>query len=276
MADAPSAIDFDSPIAYYIQLQRILQHHIELGTYPSGGKLPSEPTLCRTFNISRTVVRQALQELERDGLIYKRKGKGTFVAEAKITESLVQKLTGFYTDMVEQGYEPTTKILLQTVLPASSKIASRLQIKPGTDVIVIERVRSVKKTPIVHVVTYLIYDKCKQAAAADLTTRSLYELLEVDCGLKITRGRRSIGANLATGKIAEHLHVPPRTPLILLESVSYLADGSPIEFYRAYHRGDKSKFRVELVRSRQHTSDAETSLDTEDFPNITPGNQLNS
>lgn len=276
MPDTPLEIDFNSPIAYYIQLERILRHQIETGVYASGTRLPSEPELCRTYDVSRTVVRHALRELERAGLIYKRKGKGSFVSEGKITESLVQKLTGFYTDMVEQGYEPTTEVLLQTVLPANAKIASRLNIPTGENVIAIERIRSINDSPIVYVITYLVYQKCKAAATADLTARSLYQLMETECGVQVARGHRSIGATLASEKVSKYLNVPQRTPLILLESVGYLRDDTPIEFYRAFHRGDKSKFRVELVRSRQMGTASIPALNADDFPDISPGNQFTS
>ena len=76
-----------------------------------GEKIPGEQDLCLQYGISRTVVRQALGDLEIQGIVRRQKGKGTFVAEPKINESLVQKLTGFYQDMVERGLEPMTLVL---------------------------------------------------------------------------------------------------------------------------------------------------------------------
>ena len=95
-------IDFDSPIPYYIQLIEMLKEKINQDELKPGDQIPSEPELCEMYGISRTVVRQALKEMEYEGLIYRRKGKGTFVAEPKISESLVQKLTG---ELSEKFYE---------------------------------------------------------------------------------------------------------------------------------------------------------------------------
>ena len=93
-------IDKNSPLPYYIQLKEILKGYIENGDWKTGSQIPSEPDLCEIFDISRTVVRQALKELTYEGLLVREKGRGTFVAEPKISEGLIQELTGFYQDMM--------------------------------------------------------------------------------------------------------------------------------------------------------------------------------
>jgi GntR family transcriptional regulator len=246
-----TSIDRSSPIPYYVQLKEALRAPIEQGVWQPGDRIPGESELCHMFDVSRTVVRQALNELSFEGLITRVKGKGTFVAEPKISESLIQKLTGFYQDMVDQGHRPVTKVFSQQVAPANAKVASRLGLDQGTLVIDIERLRFVQDEPIVLVTTYLPYVLCPKLAQADLSTRSLYAFLEEECGLVIARGRRVIEAITASEYEAQHLQVAKGAPLILLDSVSYLADGTPIEYYRALHRGDRSRFEVELVRIRE-------------------------
>jgi GntR family transcriptional regulator len=98
-------------VPFYAQVKKALQEYIENDGWRAGDQLPGEPELCRMFNVSRTVIRQALKEMEYEGLIYREKGKGTFVAKPKIDQSLVQKLTGFFQDMVTRGYTPVTKVL---------------------------------------------------------------------------------------------------------------------------------------------------------------------
>ena len=88
-------INRDSYIPLYIQVMDVLSEYIEGGDGKPGEQLPGEPELCRLFDVSRTVIRQALKELEYKGLITRTKGRGTFVAEPKIRESLFQELTGF-------------------------------------------------------------------------------------------------------------------------------------------------------------------------------------
>src|SRR3990172_1139894 len=108
MLPVGKSIVFESNIPYYLQLIDLLKEKIAQGTWKPGDQIPSEPELCSIYGVSRTVVRQALMELELEGLIIRRKGKGTFIAEPKINESLVQKLTGFYQDMVDRGHKPIT------------------------------------------------------------------------------------------------------------------------------------------------------------------------
>ena len=244
-------IDFDSNIPYYIQLIEVLKEKISQGDWKPGDQIPSEPELCESYGVSRTVVRQALGEIELEGLIVRRKGKGTFVAEPKINESLAQKLTGFYQDMVERGHKPITRVLEHRVVPANKKVADYLGIEPETALIEIKRLRFVAEEPIVVVTSYLPYHLCPALANADLTNQSLYKFLEQECGLMIARGRRTIEAVAANEYEAELLQIDRGAPLILLNSVSYLEDGTPIEYYHAVHRGDRSRFEVELVRIRE-------------------------
>jgi GntR family transcriptional regulator len=245
------AVDRDSPIPYYIQVKKALQEHIDHVDRRPGDQLPGEPELCRMFDVSRTVIRQALRELEYEGLIVREKGKGTFIAEPKIGESLVQQLTGFYQDMVQRGHTPVTQVLKQQVVPASPRVATRLRIEADTPVIVIDRLRFVQDEPIVLVTTYLPYALCPEILHADLSTQSLYVLLEEQCALVIAHGHRTLEAVPANEYEADLLQIEKCSPLMKLDSVSYLDDGTPIEYYHALHRGDRARFEVELVRIRE-------------------------
>ena len=243
----PILIEFNSPIPYYVQLINLLKEQIQQKIWKPGDRLPGEPELCELYGISRTVVRQALQELEDDGLILRRKGKGTFVAYPKIGESLAHKLTGFYHDMLERGLKPSTQVIHQQVVPVSEEIGGYLEISAGTPVVDIRRLRSVNNEPIQLVTSYIPFDLCPQVAQVDLTDRSLYDFLE-ECGLHITRGRRFIEAVEANEEAARLLRVRRGQAMVMLNSVCYLANGTPIEYYLALHRGDRTRFEVELVR----------------------------
>jgi len=259
-------IDFESRIPYYIQVKDILRGRIQDGTWSTGDRLPSESELCEMFAVSRTVVRQALQDLIHEGLIKRRKGKGSFVAAGKISEQLVQKLTGFYQDMVEQGLQPVTLVLQQHVIPATPTIAQYLKLEPETPVIEIARVRSVQGIPILIVTTYLPYALCPNLVTDDLNNHSLYTLLESHYHLYIARGRRRIQAVLAEGQEAKLLEVNKGAPLFRLDSISYLSDGTPVEYYFAYHRGDRSQFEVELIRTREPDEIADMADIAEELP----------
>jgi GntR family transcriptional regulator len=244
-------INFESRIPYYIQLMDILKEKVQMGIWVPGNQIPGEQDLCELYQISRTVVRQALRELELEGVINRRKGKGTFISLPKISEGLAQKLTGFYQDMVERGLKPVTKVLHQNVIPSNEKVAGFLNIKPGDQVIDILRLRFINEEPIQLVTTYIPFEICPTLASVDLTNRSLYEYLEKEGGVFIAKGRRYIEAVLANESEAALLGIERGAPLVLLDSISYAENGLPIEYYHALHRGDRSRFEVELLRSRE-------------------------
>ncbi|UCG24237.1 MAG: UTRA domain-containing protein, partial [Chloroflexota bacterium] len=115
------------------------------------------------------------------------------------------------------------------------------------------RLRYVQDEPIVFVSTYLPHALCPKLLVADFTEQSLYQFLEQEYGMVIARGSRVLEAGLANQYEAELLGVKSGAPLIILDSISYLADGTPIEFYHALHRGDRSRFEVELIRLRDRS-----------------------
>jgi GntR family transcriptional regulator len=241
-------IDRKCPIPLYVQLKAALFEHFEAFQLKPGDSIPSETALCDTYGVSRTVVRQALQDLEHEGVIIKEKGRNAYIAEPKIVESLVQKLTGFHQDMTSMGYDVRSQILEQTVESPGPKIVAELGIEPSRLVIKITRLRFVNQEPIVLVTTYLPHEKCQGVEKADLSHRSLYALLEKEYGIVIAHGKRTIQAAAANEYEAKLLNQKPGVPLIVLDSVSCAAGGVPIEYYHALHRADRSKFTVELVR----------------------------
>ncbi len=246
-------INFESPIPYYIQLVNILKEKIQSEVWKPGDQIPGEQDLCEMYGVSRTVVRQSLLELELEGLINRRKGKGTFISLPKISEGLVQKLTGFYQDMVERGLNPVTRVLHQNVVPASEQVARFLEIQPGDQVIDILRLRFINDEPIQMVTTYIPFEICPALATVDLTNRSLYEFLEKECGIFIAKGQRFLEAVLANETEAGLLGIERGAPLLMLDSIRFSDSDRPIEYYHALHRGDRSRFEVELVRTREKT-----------------------
>lgn len=252
-------INHSSPIPYYVQVIEALKERINRDEWQVGDQLPGEQVLCEMFDVSRTVIRQALQSLMQEGLIVRRKGRGTYVAEPKISENLAQRLTGFYEDMVSQGYRPTSQVIKQQLVPANTKVASNLEIPPDTQVIEIERLRFVQDEPLVLVTTYLPYTLCPDLLHKDLTHQSLYMLLREQCNLTITRGRRILQAAQPNEYETTLLKIKRSVPLIILDSVSYLSDGVPIEYYHALHRSDRLRFEVDLfhvLKQKGHDNSA--------------------
>ncbi len=242
-----AAIDFESPIPYYLQLIDVVKERIQQKEWQPGSQIPGEQDLCGQYGISRTVVRQALRELELEGVIHRRKGKGTFVAVPKISEGLVQKLTGFYQDMLDRGLKPVTRVLKQEVIAANEKVARQLELEAGTQVIHLHRLRFINDEPIQLVTSYLPYALCPLVATVDFTDRSLYEYLEQQYGLGLAHARRSIEAVAANEAESRLLDIERGAPLLMLDSISYSRDRVPVEYFHALHRGDRSRFDVDLV-----------------------------
>ena len=157
---------------------------------------------------------------------------------------------------MERGLKPVTKVLHQNVSPSNEKVARFLNIKPGEKVIDILRLRFINDEPIQLVTTYIPFEICPALASVDLTNRSLYEYLEKEGGIFIAKGRRYIEAVLANEAEAALLGIERGAPLVMLDSISFSENGQPIEYYHALHRGDRSRFEVELLRLRE--SDTKT------------------
>ena len=107
------AIRRDVPIPYYYQLMQLLSEEIQSGSRPADALIPSEHELCALYGVSRTVVRQALGELVADGLLYRVKGKGTYVTRRKLEEKFIQRSDGFYREMTNRGFAVSSTVLDQ-------------------------------------------------------------------------------------------------------------------------------------------------------------------
>jgi GntR family transcriptional regulator len=244
-------IEKESPIPYYHQLKLYILHQIESEVWAQNDKIPSEAELCNYFDISRTVVRQALKELENEGYLISQKGKGTFVSGPKIVEGLVQNLSGFTEDMTKRGFKVANVILEQKLVSAPKQVAKHLEIDSGSPVIKIRRIRNLNNEPVALSTTYVTRDLCPGLLKEDLTKQSLYFLFENRYRLKIFKGHRYIGVCLANDEVANLLKISSTTPLLELENISYLKSGQPLEYFHAFHRGDISKFEVTILRVKK-------------------------
>lgn len=241
-------IDKKYGIPYYFQLKKYIVEEIESSRWKPGEQILSEIKICELLDISRTVVRQTFQELVNEGYLVKKKAKGTFISEPKINENLVQSLMGFYEDMTARGYKVKNDILFQKKIPADEKIAKHLDIETDEDVIVIRRLRKLNNEPIVLDKTHVPYKLCPGLLNEDLSGQSLYSYIEGKYNLKINKGIRYIESVVANEEEAKLLNVKKGAPLLYIESIGYLDDGTPLEYYNALHRGDRIRFVTELKR----------------------------
>lgn len=241
-------IDRSSPLPFYHQLKQLLVAEIGQRGLSPGDLLPGDHALCERYDVSRTVVRQALTELEHEGVVERVKGRGTYVARPKTAEGLVQSLTGLFEDVAARGGHLRSVVRTLRVVPADDHVAAQLRIAANAPVILLERLRLVEGQPWVLTVTHLPYQLVAGLENEYLTDVSLYAILEQRYGVRLARGRRSVEATVATTELATALGVAVGAPVLVLRSLSFGVDGRPVESFVAYHRGDRSRFEVDLVR----------------------------
>jgi GntR family transcriptional regulator len=242
------AIDKTSPVPFYYQLRQILEQAISSGVLAVDDKIPTEAALCERYDVSRTVVRQALSDLERTGLVSRHKGRGTFVASPKVSEFVAQTLTSLHEDLSARGERLETQVLRFEIEPVSSHVARMLDLPESEDIVLLERLRFLRGEPLVVTTAYMPYSLCGPILELDMADRSLFETYERELGFKLHRGTRAIEARAAGGEVAEQLGVSEGAPVLVFSGVTYIEDGRAIEYFVGVHRGDRSRFETELFR----------------------------
>lgn len=245
---SPNMLQRDSPMPLYYQVEKILHNWITKELKP-GSVIPGEKDLCDAFQVSRSVIRQALADLTNKGIIKRYRGIGTVVVQPKIDERLVSKLTGFYADMVSQGIKPKTKVLQKEIIKADEILAQYLSIKPNERVIKIHRLRYIEEEPILLVTTFLPFGIFPTLLGEDLENQSLYSVLENKYGIKLLWGERTIEAIAADSQDAKLLGISKGDPLLFLRSITYAEQDIPVEYYEAKHRADRTRFIARLFRT---------------------------
>ncbi|TVQ39702.1 MAG: GntR family transcriptional regulator [Spirochaetaceae bacterium] len=237
------------PIPLYYQLKELLREHIRNNEV--GDLIPTEQQLCQHFGISRPTVRQAIAELVAEGYLRRSKGKGTFIAQPKINQDFLLVLESFNREMREKGLTPATSVLAKEVMIVDAdSISLHLQLPRGASVVYLRRLRFVNNSPLVLVNSFLPNDRLPYLDRRDLERESLYELIEHVYDLSIARAERTLEAVVAGEEEARLLQIAPGSAVQYIETVTYLTDGSPIEFSQAWYRGDMARFTFELFKKR--------------------------
>lgn len=237
-------IDKTSKIPLYLQLMQEMINKIEKGVYKENDKLPSERELCKIYDLSRITVRQALQELEREGYIYKVHGVGTFVAPKKYDQSLV-KLYSFTDEMKKLGKTPSTKVMEFTILAIDEYLAKKMKLEPKEEVYKIVRLRLADGEPLIYETTYLPREVFPKLSVNDLISRPMYTIFQEDYNIHVTRAIETFSATVVREDEALYLDVPAQKPAMLIKRYAYFND-LLIEYTVSVARGEKFKYIVEL------------------------------
>ncbi|HON43388.1 MAG TPA: GntR family transcriptional regulator [Bacillota bacterium] len=237
-------LDENSPIPLYEQLASQLRDKIRAGELEPGEPIPTEAELSAMYGVSRTTARQAVLTLTRDGLVHRKRGKGSFVSQPKIVQQLVT-LRSFSDEIRILGFKPGARLIGKEWVPADEDVAQALQVKAGDPVLRIVRLRLAGEKELSINASHFARHHGLILENFDLGAPSLYCLVEAHVG-PVTRATEVITAVTATEEQARHLIVPPGAPLLRLGRTTYISGGYPVEFVRADFRPDRYTFFVEL------------------------------
>jgi GntR family transcriptional regulator len=233
------------PALYSIVKEKI-SDMFQSGQYRVGDQIPTEASLCDQFDVSRTTVRIALQQLELEGRIERVRGKGTFVARPKIRHFFSSHDKGFAEQMIAQGLRPESRVEELLTIPATATLAEKLGIEVGDPVNKLSRVRSAGDEPLLYEISYMPWKLTPGLANEDCSS-SLYKLLKERFDIHIHRAVELVEPILADGAIARKLQIAEGTPVFYVETSAYIESDVPIEFAHGYFRGDRSKFVIERI-----------------------------
>lgn len=236
-----------SPQPLYAQIKEALRARILDGTYGPHSQMPSEHELCARFGVSRITVRQALGDLQNEGLVFRLHGKGTFVSKPKAFQN-VTSLQGFAEAMSSMGYEIANQLRSFRSVKADRHLASRLRVREGAPLVEIHRVRLLNREPISLELTWVDEAIGKRLANADLATRDIFSILENDCAIALGHADVAIDAILAADDIVQALRVEPGSAVLRVERLTHDAEGRPIDYEYLYFRGDAFQYRLRIDR----------------------------
>jgi DNA-binding GntR family transcriptional regulator len=219
------------------------------GTLPPRTQLPAEPVLSERLGVSRGTLRRATATLIERGLLTQRHGLGTFVADLGlgVEAPFVSEITSLAQSLSLRGVATTTRVLVLDRRPADARVAEQLRVRPGDEVIHLDRVRADPSGPVMRLINVMRPDVIELDDPAQLEDRALYDHFEAG-GWVPAEADRTIGAAVADGELARLLDVPVGHPLLHIEQLTTLADGRPLEFSDVWIRGERLRLQVHVRR----------------------------
>ncbi|MEX0381245.1 GntR family transcriptional regulator [Leuconostoc sp. MS02] len=228
-------------IPRYIQIHNQIKARIEAGEWQSQKRLPAERELSETFNVSRMTLRQAIQTLVDEGLLERKVGSGTYIAEKKVSERALG-MTSFTELMASTGRISKTQTVSYKITSPSASEIMHLQLADDDDVLVMERLRLGDNEPILLERTTLPAKLISDFSRHDLT-ESLYVTLE-KAGIQPGRAEQTISAALANERLSELLQIKRGDAILSVRQVSFDQNERPFEYVRSYYVGERFEFTL--------------------------------
>jgi GntR family transcriptional regulator len=229
----------------YHRIAETLRERIRGGEWAPGAPLPNQRRLAREFGVTLMTLRQALEILERDALITRRHGLGTFVAAPTIDYEIT-KLRRFAGDLSAQGESVSTRVLGARPALPDRRVSVALGVPPRARVVVLERLRLVDGHPMSLQRSFMPARIGEAVLAADLATTPLSQVLEFKLGVVVTHAREAVSAVRLGQREARELGCPPGAPAFESERVSFDGGGQPVVFDRVFIPGDRFRITREL------------------------------
>jgi len=233
-------------VPLYYQLMDIIIEEINSGKYKENDKLPSERELCEMYDISRATVRQTIQELEKEGYIYKEHGKGTFVSPERFKQDLL-KFYSFTEEMKKLGKTPSSKVIDFEIVEVDDKIAKKMKMKLGEIVYKFTRLRLADAKPIMLETSYIPYERFKGISRIDLEQNAMYDIFTKRYNTVFSKAEESFQPVLTKENESKLLENQTGSPSMMIERITYEGD-KIIEYTVGIARGDRFKYCVVLEK----------------------------
>lgn len=238
------------PTPLHAQIRRLLLAMIERGELKAGKPLPTERDLAQRHGVSLAPVRQAILDLAREGVLYRVRGQGTFVAGPPVVES-VSHLAPFSETMRAKGYSVHVQVLRAETVPTPPVVAEGLTLD-DKQVILLERLALVNGEPFVILAAFLPGQRYAGLLTGDLEDGSLYRTLRSRYGVVPVRAETLIEVAPCGTAQSALLQLAPGSPLLVAQGTTFDRNNVPVEYFRVHYRADRIQLRLD-----SHRRDAE-------------------
>jgi GntR family transcriptional regulator len=229
----------------YQKIQRAIRQRIEAKQLKPGDAVSSERELARIHNVSLMTARHALATLEREGVVERRRGAGTFVAPPRIQ---FNKLMSYTEQMASRGLTPSSKIINAKIVEDEQEIAARLGLGAASRMVKIERVRITADEPFAMETCYLPAAEFAELVHAPLARGSLFAALEHDYGIELAYADEEVAATVAEGRVAQLLNLRAGAPLLRIRQVIYSSKNQPLIYVVGVYRSERHSLFIRRLR----------------------------
>lgn len=238
----------DGTVPLHTQIAETLRIQIQNDEFKDQDGFPSERELAEQYEVSRMTVRQALQKLRQEGLIYHERGVGTFVNNRKL-DIHTRNLNGFSEEMISLGLKPSSRVLTLKRELAEKNIMQDLGLGTGAEVFRIERLRLADGEPMAYENTFLPAYLFPDLEKANLKKNSLYQVLVENYNVQMHHAAESLEAAAADRFVARQLGIKTGSPVLVVHRIVFSESNTPIESAHTTYRADRYRATFYLSKN---------------------------